>query len=76
MPDSAETPTPILELQTSRQFTNFLAEQQVSLAVTTYQAGKLPSVPMMMIHSPPGSLPLRALKDHRLNARVFSPTTE
>ena len=30
-----------LELQTSRQFPNFLAEQQISLAVTTYQAGKL-----------------------------------
>jgi len=35
-----------------------------------------PSVPMMMRHRPPGSLPLRALKDHRLNARVFSPTTD
>lgn len=30
-----------LELQTSRQFPNFLAEQQASLAVTTYQAGKM-----------------------------------
>lgn len=30
-----------LELQTSRQFPNFLAEQNISLAITTYQAGKL-----------------------------------
>jgi len=30
-----------LELQTSRQFPNFLAEQNLSLAITTYQAGKL-----------------------------------
>lgn len=30
-----------LELQTSRQFPAFLAEKQASLAVTTYQAGKL-----------------------------------
>ena len=33
--------TPTLEIQTSRQLTSFLAEQNVSLAVTTYQAGKL-----------------------------------
>lgn len=32
---------PQFELTTSRQFPNFLAEQQVNLALTTYQAGKL-----------------------------------
>ncbi len=31
----------MLELQTSRQFVNFLAEQKIGLAITTYQAGKL-----------------------------------
>lgn len=42
-PSDAATaePTVKLELQTSRQFSNFLAEQAISLAVTTYQAGKL-----------------------------------
>jgi uncharacterized protein (TIGR03032 family) len=33
--------SPTLELTTSRQFTAWLAEQRVSLAFTTYQAGKL-----------------------------------
>lgn len=33
--------TPQLEISTSRQLPNFLAEQKLSLAVTTYQAGKL-----------------------------------
>ena len=33
--------TPKLEINTSRQFTPWLAEQQVSLAFTTYQAGKI-----------------------------------
>ncbi len=32
---------PLLEINTSRQFTNWMAEQQLSLAFTTYQAGKL-----------------------------------
>ena len=36
---SAEAPK--LELMGSRQFTAWLAEQRVSLAFTTYQAGKL-----------------------------------
>lgn len=36
-----KTSTPVLELNTSRQFTNWMAEQQLSLAFTTYQAGKL-----------------------------------
>jgi len=42
-PSDAVTAEPAvkLELQTSRQFSNFLAEQAISLAVTTYQAGKL-----------------------------------
>ena len=40
--DAIQPEAPVkLELQTSRQFPNFLAEQGVSLAVTTYQAGKL-----------------------------------
>jgi uncharacterized protein (TIGR03032 family) len=34
-------PEPKLELLTSRQFPNWLAEQRCSLAFTTYQAGKL-----------------------------------
>ena len=34
-------PQATLEIQTSRQFPNFLAEQGISLALTTYQAGKL-----------------------------------
>lgn len=33
--------TPSLEITGSRQFTSWLAEQQISLAFTTYQAGKL-----------------------------------
>ena len=37
----ARPDTPQFELTTSRQFPNFLAEQQISLAFTTYQAGKL-----------------------------------
>ena len=42
-PNDATQPGPnmTLELQTSRQFPNFLAEQRISLGVTTYQAGKL-----------------------------------
>jgi uncharacterized protein (TIGR03032 family) len=45
-PDAAQTvpslpTTPQFELTTSRQFPNFLAEQRISLAFTTYQAGKL-----------------------------------
>ena len=38
---AAEPAVPQFELTTSRQFPNFLAEQQISLAFTTYQAGKL-----------------------------------
>jgi uncharacterized protein (TIGR03032 family) len=34
-------PAPQLEIQASRQLPAFLAEQRISLAVTTYQAGKL-----------------------------------
>ena len=41
MSGQTTAPQPKLELQTSRQFANFLAEQNASLAVTTYQAGKL-----------------------------------
>src|SRR5215467_7118873 len=37
MPDTE----PPLEVHSSRQFPNWLAEQKVSLAFTTYQAGKL-----------------------------------
>ncbi|HEY9692757.1 MAG TPA: DUF4915 domain-containing protein [Oculatellaceae cyanobacterium] len=33
--------SPQLELMGSRQFTDWLAEQRVSLAFTTYQTGKL-----------------------------------
>src|SRR5262249_46545502 len=35
------SPEPRLEIHTSRQFTSWLAEQRLSLAFTTYQAGKL-----------------------------------
>ena len=35
------TPTPSLEISTSRQLLAWLAEQQLSLALTTYQIGKL-----------------------------------
>src|SRR5262249_19961701 len=34
-------PEPRFEVDASRQFPNWLAEQQISLAFTTYQAGKL-----------------------------------
>ncbi len=37
----AETVNACLELTTSRQFSAWLAEQRISLAFTTYQAGKL-----------------------------------
>ena len=36
-----KAPTPSLEINTSRQFMSWLAEQRISLALTTYQAGKL-----------------------------------
>ena len=36
-----ETRKPSLEINASRQFTSWLAEQKLSLAFTTYQAGKL-----------------------------------
>ena len=40
--DAPPSKAPVtLELRTSRQFPDFLAEQRISLAVTTYQAGKL-----------------------------------
>ena len=35
------TTTEALELTTSRQFSNWMQEQRLSLAFTTYQAGKL-----------------------------------
>src|SRR5919199_745366 len=35
------TATPALEINASRQFTSWLAEQNLSLAFTTYQAGKV-----------------------------------
>jgi uncharacterized protein (TIGR03032 family) len=38
---SENVKTPALEINASRQFTAWLAEQQVSLAFTTYQAGKV-----------------------------------
>ncbi|MCU0537175.1 MAG: TIGR03032 family protein [Hydrococcus sp. Prado102] len=38
---SPATSTPTLEINTSRQFSAWLAEQNLSLAFTTYQAGKL-----------------------------------
>lgn len=41
MPDSPQTAVPSLEMTGSRQFTAWLAEQQISLAFTTYQAGKV-----------------------------------
>lgn len=37
----AAKPEPALQLTPSRQFPNWLAEQRISLAFTTYQAGKL-----------------------------------
>jgi len=40
-PDPAEPATPQLEITNSRQFPAWLAEQQLSLALTTYQIGKL-----------------------------------
>lgn len=38
---STTTPSPPLEISASRQFTAWLAEQQISLAFSTYQTGKL-----------------------------------
>ena len=38
---SNPSPAPHFEVTTSRQFSAWLAEQRVSLAFTTYQAGKL-----------------------------------
>ncbi|MEO0373502.1 MAG: TIGR03032 family protein [Cyanobacteria bacterium P01_A01_bin.17] len=40
-PISESAKTPALEINASRQFTSWLAEQQVSLTFTTYQAGKV-----------------------------------
>ena len=36
-----KAPAPSLEINTSRQFLPWLVEQKISLALTTYQAGKL-----------------------------------
>lgn len=41
MEDTQEAKTPLLEISTSRQFTAWLNEQNISLAFTTYQIGKL-----------------------------------
>ena len=42
MSNSAAVPqTPSLEISTSRQFNSWLDEQNLSLAFTTYQAGKV-----------------------------------
>ncbi|WP_373481203.1 TIGR03032 family protein [Geminocystis sp.] len=38
---SSENQSPLLEINTSRQFTSWLYEQNLSLAFTTYQAGKI-----------------------------------
>jgi len=39
--DEQNRENPSLEMLASRQFTAWLAEQQLSLAFTTYQSGKL-----------------------------------
>ena len=41
MTHAAHSPAPQLEISASRQFVPWLAEQKISLAFTTYQAGKL-----------------------------------
>ena len=41
MPNSPQSAVPSLEMTGSRQFTAWLAEQQISFAFTTYQAGKV-----------------------------------
>lgn len=41
VPAKAEAPEPQLEIMGSRQFNSWLAEQNLSLAFTTYQSGKL-----------------------------------
>lgn len=38
---AAPAPTPMLEISTSRQMLSWLAEQKLSIALTTYQVGKL-----------------------------------
>lgn len=40
-PETAAPAAPAFELTTSRQFTAWLGETGIALAVTTYQAGKL-----------------------------------
>ncbi len=40
-PKDGEEPVPAFDVTSSRQFPNWLAEQNISLAFTTYQAGKL-----------------------------------
>lgn len=37
----ASAPAPVLEISTSRQMLSWLAEQKISIALTTYQVGKL-----------------------------------
>ena len=41
MPNTESSSTPVFELTTSRQFLSWMAEQKLSLALTTYQIGKL-----------------------------------
>ena len=41
MDTSETTATPVLEINTSRQMLSWLAEQKLSIALTTYQIGKL-----------------------------------
>jgi len=38
---SSASPAPVFDLTTSRQFSDWMGEQNLSLALTTYQAGKL-----------------------------------
>lgn len=40
-PQPSENQSPLLEINASRQFTSWLFEQNLSLAFTTYQAGKI-----------------------------------
>ena len=45
VPPVGQSEQPKLDLLTSRQFNAWLAEQQISLAFTTYQTGKLFLIP-------------------------------
>jgi hypothetical protein len=58
MQNTEPVATPSLEITTSRQFLSWLAEQNLSIALTTYQIGKL----FLLGLKPNGELSMQELR--------------